>query len=84
MSDVRIENMVEELNCQAGSKYLVVWGSNLGFVMLRNATTAARIRDHEVEIESDKQRRRLTRIRVQQHTLPFRLHCHSPTLVPWP
>ena len=61
MSDVRIENMVEELNCQAGSKYLVVWGLNLGFVMLRNATTAAHVRDHEVEMESDKERR-LTRI----------------------
>ena len=84
--------MVEELNCQAGSRYLVVWGSNLGFVMLRNAiysgphrnaTTAAHVRDHEVEMESDKERR-LTRRRVQQHTLLFRHHCHSPTLIPWP
>ena len=38
MSDVRIERMVEEINCQVGSKYRAVYRSNVGFVMLRNCT----------------------------------------------
>ena len=59
----------EQISCSVGfeSWFCNAQECNLQRHTYRNATTAAHVCDHKVEMESDEERKKLTRIRVQQH-----------------